>query len=536
MPMVRTALIVMQKVLRVRILPILIFFGLTVSLFFPFSAEDAFITYRYAENLATTGAFVFNEGEPITALTSPLHGLLSTLLFVLTGQTVLFNKFLGIALLLAAARMVWTRYQDQPLLQPLVAALTLFPSCIVLWTVGGLETPILLFLVTAATVVAADPNAPTRGHVCLVFFLAGAAFLTRFDSVLFMVPLALFVALRARTGRDIAIATVVGAALPAAWLLISWRYYGDILPTSYYSKTPRGNPSVMLRNGRYIVSYLFLAGILPVLLFSIALFPRWRTMWQTLVGRFKAMWWVYLGIAAQLLYGLTMAQTHMMFSFRSFVPYLPAFAIVAADLLGRAMEARQFSTARRASILTSTILGLMALQGFQVAYTYDRSVNGYYPRGEYRRTGVRQYATYLDVLRKQGEEVRDHWTTMSERQGRSPRIFTFAGGVLPYTYRDSYVYETLVSYRHCYREEDLIEAANMWIKTNTDLRLSADYIHIKTPWHGSIKDQLPLPEEKFSLVSSHEIIFEGEEVSFLVFYNPAPAPHTLTNRIDGLCP
>lgn len=524
----------MQRIPYFLYIPILALFGAAAFLYFGFSAEDAFITYRYAENLATTGSFVFNEGEPIMALTSPLHGLLVSVLFLLTGHVVVANKVLGFVLLVSAAAFVWFRFKDQPHLQLLVATLILLPPCMVLWAFGGLETPLLLFLVTSATILAASTPEPGRGRLCSVFLLAGLAFVTRFDSVLFMGPLVLHMIHRARTVKDVAIATVAGVALPLAWLSVSLVYYGDIFPTSFYSKPPMWRLPVLIGNAKYVLFFLFAVGIVPMLIVALALMRRWRTMSEVLLEHFRASWWLYLGIAAELLYGLTMAQTHMMFSFRFFVPYIPAFTIIVAGLIGRSMESRQFSERRRVSVIALAVLGLAAFQGFQIYYTYDRSVNGLSPWGEYRSVGVRQYTRFIATLRSEARNIREHWNASNESK-RLPRIYTYAGGVVPYTFRDSYVYETLVSYRHCYNEQELIKAPNVWMKTNIDLRRSADYIHVITPRHGPIAPQLPLPEEDLALISSFEIEFDGYPERFLVFYNPEPAPHRLTSRIDGLC-
>ena len=526
----------MRPLLRLLHVPILVLFGTAAFLFFRFSAEDAFITYRYAENLATLGALVFNEGEPILALTSPLHGVWSTGLFVLTGHTILANKILGFGFLLGAAALVWFRYRHRPLLQPLAVTLILLPPSVVLWTLGGLETPVLLFLVTSLTLLALDPHEPDRTRLLGVFLLAGLTFLTRFDSILFVAPLLLHMAIRARSVRDVGIAVLAGAAIPAVWLLVSSSYYGDIFPTSLYAKTPNASLPVLIGNGKYILFYLFLVGIIPTAILALAILRRPSTMVRILLGHLGAGWWLYLGIAAMLLYGLTMAQTHMMFSFRYFVPYVPAVAILLLDLMERVMHARGWPDARWATVLVPTVLVLLLFQGFQIHYTYDRSVNGLSPWGEYRATGVRHYVGFIDALRQEGENIREHWSTVPNPSQRLPRIYTYAGGVVPYTFRESYVYETLVSYRHCPPEQgQQVVAPNVWMMTDVDLRLSADYIHLLTPRHGPIDPQLPLPREHYSLISSLEVEFDGYLERFLVFHNPSPAAHTLTSTLHGQC-
>ena len=167
--------------------PLLIIIGITAVFYFNFTAEDAYITYRYAENWVNIGSLVYNQGEPINAMTSPLHAVLSAALFFVTGNTVLSNKILFFVLLLISALLVWYRYKQNLPLQGL-ALLLLFPPCVLMWTFGGLETPILLFLATI-TVILADRQPPfTLNLLCVIFLLAGLAFLTRYDSILFFSP------------------------------------------------------------------------------------------------------------------------------------------------------------------------------------------------------------------------------------------------------------------------------------------------------------------------------------------------------------
>ena len=42
----------------------------------PLAVDDAFITYRYAHNLATGNGFTYNVGQPVLSTTAPLYALL----------------------------------------------------------------------------------------------------------------------------------------------------------------------------------------------------------------------------------------------------------------------------------------------------------------------------------------------------------------------------------------------------------------------------------------------------------------------------
>ena len=504
------------------LLLILIIISISVVFYFNFTAEDAYITYRYAENFVNIGSLVYNEGEPINAMTSPLHAVLSAALFFTTGNTVLSNKIFSFVLMLVSALLVWYRYREHLHLQVL-ALILLLPPSVLLWTFGGLETPILLFLATV-TVILADRLPPfSLSLLCVVFLLAGLAFLTRYDSILFFLPVTLYAASKARSIKHIVIALAVAAILPLTWLFVSVYYYGDLLPTSFYVKTPKGDFGGLIFNGIYIASYLLYIGIIPVVALALVLLvPKHRTI-DVLYRHFKSIWWLYIGLLLEVLYGLTMATHHMMFSFRFFVPYIPATVILVMDLVRRTSETRQIdlSTGKPAYLFTGFLLCLTLFQLYQNIYTYNHSVNGITRIGEYRALGIRDYVSFMQILKQEALDIENHWKATNGESARRPRIITYAAGMLPYTYRESYIYEKLVSYRHCherYRQG-----------------LNSDYIHIIAPRLGQVDKQLPMSEDSYDLVSDYEMFFDGSMQEFLVYYDPKPEEHNLSARINEPC-
>ncbi|HEX5839577.1 MAG TPA: hypothetical protein VFY26_17210 [Anaerolineales bacterium] len=504
-------------------LAILILIAFGAVFYFNFTAEDAYITYRYAENWINTGSLVFNEGEPINAMTSPLHAILSAALFSVTGNTVLSNKIISLVLLFLSTLLVWYRYRKDPPFQVL-ALLLLLPPCVLLWTFGGLETPILLFLATVTAILTDRPPPFRLNLLCVIFLLAGLAFLTRYDSILFFFPITLYVASKTQSIKHLSIAAAGAAILPLAWLLVSVYYYGDLLPTSFYVKTPNGNVGGIIFNGAYIAAYLFYVGIIPVAALLFSLLVQNHRINKILYGHFKNTWWLYAGLVLQVLYGLTMATHHMMFSFRFFVPYIPSTAILVIDLLRRTSETRaiSMSTGRPAYLFTGFLLVLMLFQLYQYVYTYRHSINGISFIGDYRALGIRDYVRFMQILRQEAFDIERHWEMIyGDGDRRDPRILTYAAGMLPYTYRNSYIYEKLVSYRHChqrYRQG-----------------LYADYIHILAPRLGQVEQQLPRSDASYDLVSSYEMVFDGSLQKFLVYYNPIPEEHNLRAGINDFC-
>jgi len=504
-------------------LPILILIGISSIFYFNFTAEDAYITFRYSENLVNIGSLVFNEGEPINAMTSPFHAVLSAALFLATGNTVISYKIIAYLLLLFSALLVWFRFRNHPPSQVLTLILVLLPPCILLWTFGGLETPILLFLATITVFLVDRIPSFSLTSLCMVFCLAGLALVTRYDSILFFLPVVLYAASKSRSIMHVVIAVIVGAILPILWFSVSILYYGDLLPTSFYVKTPSGNLGSLIFNGAYVASYLLYVGIIPVLVLGLVLLRSKHRTFHFLFLHIKSMGWLYLGLLLELGYGLTMATHHMMFSFRFFVPYLPSAAIVIVDLVRRAAETNglDLSSGRPAILFSGFLLSLILFQLYQNVYTYNYSINGISPIGEYRSLGVRGYIQFMQILKQEGEDIENHWDHIKGDSNRRPRILTFAAGMLPYTFRGSYIYEQLVSYRHCHQR--------------INQGLYADYVHIVAPRHGTVEQQLPKPIENYSLISSYELFLDGSKQMFLVYHNLKPEAHNLTAGINNFC-
>jgi hypothetical protein len=230
-----------------------------------------------------------------------------------------------------------------------------------------------------------------------------------------------------------------------------------------------------------------------------------------------------MGLLLEILYGLTIATHHMMFSFRFFVPYIPSAVILVVNLLHRASETREvdLTTGRPAYLFTGFLLCLTLFQLYQNVYTYNHSVNGISSIGEYRAVGIRDYVSFMQILKLEALDIEKHWEMINGDRGRRPRIITYAAGMLPYAYREAYIYEKLVSYRHCHQRYQQ--------------GLYADYIHILAPRQGSVVQQLPRSEDSYYLVSSYEMFFDGSMQKFLVYYNPKPEEHNLSVRIYEPC-
>lgn len=497
------------------------FFAANLALAFlysSFTAEDAFIVYRYAENLIDGHGLVFNLGERIDALTSPLHALLCALSYAVTGATLTANKALAVLAVTGACAVALALRRYPPSHQIVFGTLVLLSPFVVLWTVGGLETPFLLAWMTLATVLAGSCVARRSVRWDLAFSLVlGLAFLTRFDSVVVTVPL--FAAVGWRRLRHAGPRVLPGLVLPGLALALGWLgfaqlYFGDFLPTSFHHKTPSAEH--LEHNIIYVGQVLVVTGALPLAL-AVAWSTRRRAASPVDPDTRAVTVGALVGLAALLLYGLATATTHMMFGYRLFVPYLPTTVLVLLDLAARGAPRAKWRLAWMLSIATAGLSQTLLAMTVELL-----SVNPGFA-GEYRTLSRQGYVEFMRLLDLQADLIGRHWKRHGDPH-RGPRIFVYAAGVVPYQLRDAHVLDNgLVSFRRAFHGNELVPP----------LPQSADYVMTLSPLLGPVERQLMYEPERFQSLSDIVLDFDGTDVHFEVHHNPRPTGWRLPRQIDG---
>lgn len=407
-------------------------------LFSPFVADDAYIVGRYALNAAEGNGLVYNLGERVSALTSPLHALLEAGLALTGLDPVAAYRILAPFLVLVG----WVVAVRQAALGASAAMLfgviALASPFMALWTVGGLETPILAMLavlfVARLVVVSRRTHATTADFLWLGAF-AGLMFVTRYDSVLVSAPplVALLTLCWRRPGLWLGAALCVAVA--GSWLAFAALYYGDIFPTSYYLKLASGGrPAIDSLSAA--LNFVLLSALVPATLLARLPGVVHRSPHARAVLRGGAFSVVFFS-----LYALQAAGQHMMFGYRLFVPYLMAAGL----LLALAVPSRRAPWLSGAvgvwqgtMLLVVMFLGvnpapLTRLPGLRAAYA------------EYEFITPEVHGDLTRLFRQDARDIAAHWKASGSVS--SPRIYLRSGGI-GYWLRDFYVYEALVSYRH----------------------------------------------------------------------------------------
>ncbi len=122
------------------------------ALFFDFLNDDAFISFRYADNLARHGQLVFNLGERVEGYTNFLWTIMMAGVIWLGQDPGAWSRILGIGLAVGTLGVVMnfiahTRGRPSSL-DSIGAFLLAGAPAYACWSTGGLETQLFTFLVT----------------------------------------------------------------------------------------------------------------------------------------------------------------------------------------------------------------------------------------------------------------------------------------------------------------------------------------------------------------------------------------------------
>jgi hypothetical protein len=226
-------------------------FGILYSLFYNWTYDDPFITYRYARNLAQGNGFIYNPGEKVLSTTSPLFTLLLTGGYYLWSDIPHLANLIGASSIALGGCILWmlSRLWNLPLVG--WACLILYPSFPQLAIAIGSEIPLFLAIGLVSILFFERKNyylsaiflaltILTRPDGFLIALLFIGYFYLRKEYPLPWVPILLFLAL----------------SLP--WLLFSWFYFRSPIPSTLIAKQQQG---LMVISQRFAPGFIKLVSL-----------------------------------------------------------------------------------------------------------------------------------------------------------------------------------------------------------------------------------------------------------------------------------
>jgi hypothetical protein len=214
---------------------------------FDFVADDAYISFRYARNLALSGQLVFNLGERVEGYTNFLWTVLLALGIKLGLGPVMLSRFLGLALGIAtlavvvrmSLRLAGEHRSRWHLCAPLLLASMGAYAC---WCSGGLETQLFTFLVTLGFDLVLGEVTVGKGWRSAMAFACAA--MTRPEGVflfglvaLFRIATNLLRERRLLPRRHEVVWAAAFLVLFGPYFVWRWHYYGWVFPNTFYVKS-----------------------------------------------------------------------------------------------------------------------------------------------------------------------------------------------------------------------------------------------------------------------------------------------------------
>lgn len=333
--------------------------------------DDAFIFFRYAQNLLDGQGLVFNPGERVEGFTSPLWLMILAGVGSLGIPLEVAAGLLG--LVLFAVLVLLSRDEERSLHAPLFL-LTCAP--LVLAAGNGLETGLLM---TALLFAVREQLQERDTRAALAYALVP---LIRPDGVLFAAVALAGMALRR---RKIPWKNALIVAAPAClYQVFRLQYYGEWLPTTFYIKVQ--TPELVLQSLPLLARNLgaYLPGVLLLVVFAACVSAKESR------GRFVA-----VAALVQLLYVLRVGEDPLVF--RYLVPIVPSLAyaflprlktslvavLVAVNLLAGGVYLHEnlgmFLDANRRFVETAKWLSPRAQRGQSLAVLHIGAVAHYNP-------------------------------------------------------------------------------------------------------------------------------------------------------------
>jgi len=219
-------------------------------LFWNFTVDDAFISFRYAKNLFLDQEMVFNIGEaPVEGYSNFLWVIWMTLSFVLNIEIIFFSKISGLIFCHLSVLILYKlafRISKSKDLSCLVTLFYVLTPNIALWSIGGLETSLFsCLLLVSVYFFILDISVRMNRIIKLSPFSFLLLSLTRHEgAVLFAFTLIFFLYLLIKSkeiniNRRILLLFCYGGTFIITYApYFLWRiaYYNNILPHTFVAK------------------------------------------------------------------------------------------------------------------------------------------------------------------------------------------------------------------------------------------------------------------------------------------------------------
>ena len=215
--------------------------------------DDAYITFRVADNFIHGYGLTWNPEERVQVSTHPLWMLLISFFYYITSDVFYTTILLSLILCFASILIVFYMLRNYPFWTPTLLILLLISSkAFIDFTSSGLENPLLYFWVALFCyfIFSKERHLYELSQIEIIYLLLiiSLSFITRQDIVLLFLPAIVYILIQnAKTAHYRLLPSLCIGMLPALfWLIFSLIYYGFLFPNSAYAKLNTGISKILL--------------------------------------------------------------------------------------------------------------------------------------------------------------------------------------------------------------------------------------------------------------------------------------------------
>jgi len=201
-----------------------------VSLYAFYLYDDAFITFRYCANLVNGNGLVYNVGEKVQGISTPIWGFVLSIPAIIGIPLEHASRWLGLLFDLLSLVLIWKIFsrEQNGYSGLLVAFLFAIDLYLAKTSVSGMEGPLFLFVTLWAV------DSYMRDKLYVSALLCGLSVFVRPEGLLFASVLLLYAAF---VKRRLPIGPLmVGVGLILVGASLQFLYYGQWIPQSVVGK------------------------------------------------------------------------------------------------------------------------------------------------------------------------------------------------------------------------------------------------------------------------------------------------------------
>lgn len=318
-------------------------FGLYRAIALAWCCDDAFISFRCAENLVEGNGLVYNPGERVEVYTNFLWTVIIAGSMYLWHDPVIFSQIAGILFYLMMV-VIFIRLSfltarnnetNSAIVIPVAAVMLLVHHEFHVYATSGLETSMATALVSLGFMLLLTES--RRGALFLAGLVNVLAIMTRPDMALFWVAGILFLLLiRRRTKIDILYFVIPFIVIYIPYWLMKYAYYGYPFPNAYYAKSGGGAyySQGLVYLWLYVKTYYPLLLIIPTVVYVAAVLLKAFVRKRRIDESHRQIW--LLSLLYIMLYTFYVVRVGGDFMFARFlIPITPIYFFLLESILNR---------------------------------------------------------------------------------------------------------------------------------------------------------------------------------------------------------